>query len=219
MWEDNEWDDFTGTGWHGQGGPSFGSEIKANREINYDRPPQWDGKNPHKYARPYIRLLKAWLARTDTQANTQGIAILDNAKDDLRELICTIDEDELLGDTAGQLIKDLLELSYADYLIPKIPEVIEDNIYDKNTHRKKGESITIYLQRKRKMWDKLKSNAMDYPSKAKGYITLRDAHLNAASWEKMETWCQGDYDPLVIEKNMKLLDKVSLEKGLKVRTT
>ena len=64
---------------------------------------------------------------------------MDNAKDDLRELIDTLDEDELLGDKAGTLILALLEESYAEYLVPKIVEIIEENVFDRTTHRKKGD--------------------------------------------------------------------------------
>ena len=59
---------------------------------------------------------------------------------------------------------------------------MENNFYERDTHRKKGETITLYLRRKNVCWTKLKKEQIDYPDKAKGYITLRDAHLSEKAW-------------------------------------
>ena len=88
-------------------------------------------------------MLRAWLARTKTEDQIQGIAIMDDARDDLRSLIGTIDEEELVQAGAAAKIVKLLEESYEHSLTPKVPEVLEENLYDEDTHRKKGESIII----------------------------------------------------------------------------
>ena len=133
-------------------------------------------------------LLKGWLARTETKKLVRGMAILDNAKDDLRSLIGTLDPEELLLEDAADKIVALLEESYEQFLTPKIPEVLEDNFYDKETQRKKGESMIIFLQRKQKMWNKLKQHGITFSGLAMGYITLRDAHLSTSALETLEKY-------------------------------
>ena len=77
------------------------------------------------------------------------MAILDNSRDDLRALISTIEAEELLEEDADTKILALLTESYEQFLVQKVPDVLEENFYDSDTRRKKGESMTIFLQRKR----------------------------------------------------------------------
>ena len=116
MWDDDNWGEWTGV----TGGPQFGAEIRTAREVNYDKPPVWDGKNPQTGARPYMILLKGWIARTETKKKVRGMAILDNAKDDLRALIGTLEPEELLQDDADTKILELLNESYEQFLTQKL---------------------------------------------------------------------------------------------------
>ena len=39
--------------------------------IDHDKPPQWDGKDPQKNARAYVKLLKMWIHVTKCSNNTR----------------------------------------------------------------------------------------------------------------------------------------------------
>ena len=41
--------------------------VTEKKVIDYDRPPVWDGKDPEKQARPYVKLLKIWLHTTKSE--------------------------------------------------------------------------------------------------------------------------------------------------------
>ena len=66
------------------------------------------------------------------------------------------------------------------------PELLSEKL---NIQKTSTETITLYLRRKNVCWTKLKKEKIDYPDKAKGYITLRDAHL---SEKRGERWRHGD---------------------------
>ena len=80
MYADGAWDEFTGA----VGEPDFGAETRREKTIDYDKPPIWDGKEPEKHARMYIRMFRMWLRRTAVREQDRGIAVLSNARGDLK---------------------------------------------------------------------------------------------------------------------------------------
>ena len=74
------WEEFTGV----VGEPDYGAEIRREKTFDYDRPPIWDGKELEKHARMYIRMLRMWLRRTATREKDRGIAVVTNARGDLK---------------------------------------------------------------------------------------------------------------------------------------
>ena len=84
---------------------------------------------------------------------------MNNPRDDLKDLICTLEDEELTAEDAGAKLFKMLEESYREFLEPTL---IEDNVFDKTAHRKRGESITIFLQRKRKILVQFEKCEVDY---------------------------------------------------------
>ena len=74
----------------------YGAEVRREKTFDYDRPPIWDGKDPEKGARMYIRMLRMWLRRTATREKDRGIAILTNARGDLKAYFDELTDDEIL---------------------------------------------------------------------------------------------------------------------------
>ena len=204
------WQDWTGAvpaGFTYMQDHDLQAPVTEKKVIDYDRPPVWDGKEPEKQARAYIKLLKIWLHTTKSDKKQQGIILFHHARGDLKSLIDELTEDELMHEEAAANILKIVQSHYADYLEEKLPSVIESNMYDKDICRRKGESLTMYVTRRNQIWKKLEKEDIKLPSRAKGYITLRDAHLTDKAWDMLSTWTQNSFEYDVICANLKKLER------------
>ena len=83
---------------------------------------------------------------------------------------------------------------YAEYVEEALPRRIEQNFYDSNARRQKGETILTYTSRKTPLFNQLATAGCPIPETVKGYILLRDAFLSAHAWDTLQTWCGNTYD-------------------------
>ena len=93
------------------------------------------------------------------------------------------DDDKLVSEECPAEMIKLVKATFHEYLEEKVADVFEQVIYDKETHRKKGETMSLYLQRKQLAWQKLKKAKIELPKELIGYMTLRDAHLSDRAWD------------------------------------
>ena len=63
-----------------------------------DSPPTWDGKDPQRNVRQYIKMMNLWLKTTRTKKDCQGYVSFNAAKGDLKELYDGLDENELAAE-------------------------------------------------------------------------------------------------------------------------
>ena len=65
--DEDAWGEFTGVATELDFGQGIRSGAQQVKKEDHDRPPIWDGKDPEKGARTFIRLLRMWLTTTPTQ--------------------------------------------------------------------------------------------------------------------------------------------------------
>ena len=70
--EEGLWDTFTGVATELDFGHGVRSGTQTARKEEHDRPPIWDGKDPEKGARTFIRLLRMWLTTTQVPKKWQA---------------------------------------------------------------------------------------------------------------------------------------------------
>ena len=126
---------------------------------------------------PYIKLLGGWLATTRILKTQRGMTILHYSSGDLRTVIDELTVSQLTAEDSGEQVMKHVQAQYAEYLEKKLPQAIEQGLYDKEVARHKGESMLQYCTRRNTLFKKLAKEGWDIPDTAKGYILLRDANL------------------------------------------
>ena len=121
-----------------------GQEPPPTRII-HDIPPTWGGEHPEKELEPFLKLLRGWLTTTRTLKTQQGMTILHYSTGDLKQVINELDVDELTSPTSGDTVYKHIYNAYNEYLEKKLPQAIEQGIYDKDVPRRKGEGMLQYL--------------------------------------------------------------------------
>ena len=150
---------------------SGSGHFGGSKRIIHDIPPTWDGKDPKTQLEPYLKLLKGWLATTQTIKSQRGYLIMQYSTGTLRELIDDLDIDQLLHENSGKIVLDYILAEYQEFVDQyKLPTRIEECLYESDRYRKKGESMITYIARRRTRFEKLKKEGWDIPEKQKGYF-------------------------------------------------
>ena len=144
-----------------------GFDMAPPSRIVHDVPPVWDGKDPVKMLEPYVKVLKGWLATTRTLKNQQGMVIMNYAQGDLRVIINELEIEDLTDEDGGQKVLKHVEKSYSEYKERKLPQAIEDAIFDTALSRKAGESMLQYCTRRHTLFKELKKYGWDLPETPK----------------------------------------------------
>ena len=90
-------DTFTGM----QADHDFTARESAQRTIEHDKPPVWDGQKPESLARPYIKHLDLWLETTRQPRKNVGLILLTYSRGDIRALIDEWEMEELKDEGFG----------------------------------------------------------------------------------------------------------------------
>ena len=122
------------------------------------------------------------------------------------------DDEKLVSEECPAEMIKLVKATFHEYLEEKVAAVFEEVIYDKETHRKKGETMSLYLQRKQLAWQKLKKAKIELPKELLGYMTLRDAHLSDRAWDAFPIWTKNEIDHDTIVDNLRKLDRPTMGK-------
>ena len=169
------------------------TEMPAQRFV-HDVPPSWGGKDPDNMLEPYLKSLDGWLSTTRTIKEQRGLVILHYALGDLKVLGNELDILELTAEDGGQKVRNLIATQYAEYIDRKLPKALERALFTHESKRRRDETMIQYTSRKRVLFNELDRAKCILPPNAKGYITLRDAHLSDKAWDMVDTWTHGDYD-------------------------
>ena len=98
------------------------------------------------------------------------MTILNYASGDLKGIINELEVSELTSDQSGDITFKHVQAAYREYTEKKLPQAIEQAIFDKDTPRRKGEGMLQYCTRREQLFKKLKKEGCDLPDTAKGYI-------------------------------------------------
>ena len=159
-------------------GVTMAREEHPPMRIVHDIPPSWNGNDPERELEGYLKLLTGSLSTTRTLKAQQGMTILHYSTGDLKIVINELDIAELTSEDSGNGVLKHIQTSYAEYMEKKLPQAIENGIYDQDLPRKKSEGMRQYCLRRDKLFKKMAKEGWTIPDAAKGYIHLRDAQLN-----------------------------------------
>ena len=160
-----------------------------------DAPPIWDGKEPQRNVKTYLKMLNLWLRTTRTSKDSRGYVLYNASKGDLRELYDSLDEDDLAADDCPQKMILLIKEMFAQFLLRPIPEIVENALFDQaKTNRKGGENMALYIQRRTRYWKDLEKEKITIPDEMKAYLLYRGAGLNTTAVDTIQTWTQGAWD-------------------------
>ena len=188
-------------------GDTLPTQEAPPMRIIHDIPPAWGGTDPERELEAYLKQLTGWLTTTRTLKTQQGMTILNSAHGDLKLVINELEIEELTAEDSGQVVLKHVQKSYAEYMEKKLPQAIENAIYDKGLLRKQSESMLQYCLRRDKLFKKLAKEGWSIPETAKGYILLRDAHLPDKARDLIEMWTAGDYEYTAMQKYLKKLER------------
>jgi len=133
------------------------------------------------------------------------MTILGFANGDLKLIINELEIENLTADDSGQQVLKHILASYAEYMEKKLPQAIENGIYDKDVSRRRNEGMLPYCIRRDKLFKQLEKEGWTIPAEAKGYILLRDSHLPEKARDLIEMWSGGDYTYPGMQKYLKKL--------------
>ena len=121
-------------------------DLPTPKVIN-DNPPSWNGDHPECELEPYLKKLRMWLMSTRTLKTQQGMTIFNHATGDLNVIINELEVEDLIAEESGWGVFKDIQTSYAEYMERKLPQAIEQGIYDKDLVRKRNEGMLQYCIR------------------------------------------------------------------------
>ena len=94
----------------------FTARDSAQRTIEHDKPPVWDGQKPDTLARPYAKHLNLWLSTTRVPKKNIGLVLFSYSRGDIKALIDEWEEEDLKSETFGEEFLEHVKKVYYEYL-------------------------------------------------------------------------------------------------------
>ena len=163
-------------------------------KMLHDKPPHWDGEKPEQLLKPYLKEMSLWLKTTDTPKKRQGMAIMGYASGKLKQIIDALEEDQIVDDSGGMLVMEHIQKQYQHYVDKRLPIAIDRVLYSRDAYRSQNEGMLEYLARKKTLFIELDREKCVLPQEAKGYLLLKHANLSEKQRDRIDTWCEGNYD-------------------------
>jgi hypothetical protein len=135
------------------------------------------------------------------------MTIFNHATGDLNLIINELDISALCAEDSGEEVYKHIQSSFAEYAEKKLPQSIENCLFDKDVSRRRQEGMLQYCIRRDKLFKALAKEGWDIPADAKGYLLLRDAHLPEKARDLIEMWSEGDYEDPKMQKHFKKLER------------
>ncbi|CAE8581799.1 unnamed protein product [Polarella glacialis] len=189
---------FGGKGQGGGGGGGF--DLK-----NKDPPPPYDGTDPGRTYKRWLREWKIWSNDTDFPEKSWGTKLLRELKGDAKEAIDSLEVDDIVGPAGHLNILAKLDETFKPHMEQTMPRAFETAIYGK--YRTREESFLKYISRVKAQFKDLSDEGVNLGENAKGYILFRFAQLEESDRNKLETWTEGCYDFNIVSKALLKLDK------------
>ncbi|CAE8633673.1 unnamed protein product, partial [Polarella glacialis] len=193
---------FGGKGQGGGGGGGF--DLK-----NKDPPPPYDGTDPGRTYKRWLREWKIWSNDTDFPEKSWETKLLRELKGDAKEAIDSLEVDDIVGPAGHLNILAKLDETFKPHMEQTMPRAFETAIYGK--YRTREESFLKYISRVKAQFKDLSDEGVNLGENAKGYILFRSAQLEESDRNKLETWTEGCYDFNIVNKALLKLDKVQVK--------
>ncbi|CAE8627158.1 unnamed protein product, partial [Polarella glacialis] len=193
---------FGGKGQGGGGGGGF--DLK-----NKDPPPLYDGTDPGRTCKRWLREWKIWSSETDFPEKSWGTKLLRELKGDAKEAIDSLEVDDIVGPAGHLNILAKLDETFKPHMEKTMPRAFETAIYGK--YRTREESFLKYISRVKAQFKDSSDEGVNLGENAEGYILFRFAQLEESDRNKLETWTEGCYDFNIVSKALLKLDKVQVK--------
>ena len=192
-WPTPTWTAPTDAGGGGWGQPSWPSARTELFDKEKDPVPTWDGKEPARNLRPYLRALQFWRHDTATPPVRQGAKLYKSLTvgSDLRAAAELIDDATILSERGFDAIVNAIKEAYTVYEELDTELIVEEAIY--GSERQKGESFLAYTARKLPKLRTLENTlSTKLPTNLTGVILKRRANLTETQRATLHTWSRGN---------------------------
>ena len=177
---------------------------ETSRSKTKSLPPEYDGENPSKSFKKWLRDLKLWEAETDIPTKKHDLKIFRKLSGKAKDAVDDMDEDSIMGEDGKKNILNKLKEALQPHLDTSMPQAFEDAIYGE--YRSKKTSMQEYTNDMERRFKELAGEGCDLPQKAQGYIMRRFVRLDEAQENMMLTWTEGKFDKNVIVKGLRKLE-------------
>ena len=180
-------------------------------------PPYFDGEDPAKNFKPWLRELELWAFDTEVPAAKHGTRILRRLGGAAKAAANELETSEILGEKGKDNILAKLKEYFSPHLETTMPKAFEKAVYGEI--RGIRESLSEYIIRMDAAFRELKNEGVDLPSEARGYVMYRQARLSSVQEDQLTTWTEGKFSRDVVIKALRKLDKVREQPGGAKRAT
>ena len=151
---------------------------------------------------------------TDLPKAKRGVKLVQALSGPAKEAVQSLTVSDLIAEDGLKKVTKALKDAFAPYQETALPRAMESAIF--GAARSHKESLPEYIVRFQQAQATLRSEGVDLPNKAAGYLLYRQANLDRDSEAKLTTWLQGDFSLDAVLLNLRKLDRVSAE-SLKAR--
>ena len=169
-------------------------------------PPYYDGEDPSRTFKPWLRELEFWAFDTEIPRAKHGTRILRRLGGVAKAAANELETSEIMGEKGKDNILAKLREYIAPHLETTMPKAFEAAVYGEG--RGARESLGEYIARMDAAFRNLKDEGVDLPSEARGYVLFRQARLSTVQEDQLTTWTEGKFGRDVVIRAMRKLDKV-----------
>eukprot|EP00971_Amphidinium_carterae_P263351 5224988-Amphidinium_carterae.1 len=199
----------------GRKGDGRGGKGDDHARISYlDIPPAWDGQQPDSALEGFLKATEAWLRTTRVPPAQRGVQIMSQSSGDLREMLSTLELDEIVGADGGEKILEFIKKQYEYVLTRSLPKLFEEAVYGGAGQKHKNDSYMTYTARKINLFRKLHLAGCPLADLVQGMITLKHANLNKNEADAVFTWLSADYTMDSVVAGLRKLDRPQSTSGL-----
>ena len=170
--------------------------------------PKWDGSQPGRRLKPWLKELRIWRRETEVPVMKQGLALYRSfeAGNWMKQAAERVPEEQLYTSEAWELILKEILTTLKPYLDVELDVLIEETVFQ--TQKESKESMTAYvtkkLNKKRELLAALgqtqskcngcgclNSVPKDFPEEVWSYLLRRGAHLTEDQRKQIHQWDSG----------------------------
>ena len=185
-----------------QGGPT-----KTGIRLAYS------GEQPQSTFRPFLRSLEIWKASTDLPEEKHGLKLVQVLTGSAKACVDSLPIAEIKGPEGYSNVLKKLKTAFQPYVETALPKAREQALYGQPRSAK--ESIAEFLVRFERSQALLKEEGVELPTKAVGYLLVKQANLDSELEGRLITWLAGDYSRDTVTANLRRLERVTAESSSK----
>ena len=170
--------------------------------------PKWDGSQPGKRLKPWLKELRIWRRETEVPVMKQGLALYRSfdAGNWMKQAAERVPEEQLYTEEAWELILKEILTTLKPYLDVELDVLIEETVFltQKDPKESMAAYVTKKLNKKRELLaalgqakiqcsscGSLSSVPKEFPDEVWSYLIRRGAHLSEEQRKQIHQWDSG----------------------------